>query len=76
MGEQAGVSAALALQHGAPLLARALSEVERQIEHGWVAAASGYREIRDEQLYVQGPYGDFETYSRDRWGVRRDYVDS
>ena len=66
----------LALREGAPLLARALSEVEAEIEGGWTAAASGYREIRHYRLYLQDErYHDFEAYCRDRWAINRDTVD-
>lgn len=75
MGAEAGVSAVLAHQDGALLLTRPLAEVERQIEQGWVAAATGYREIRKDHLYLQGPYSDFDGYCRDRWNWTRQRVD-
>jgi hypothetical protein len=60
---------------------RSLAELESVVERGiagWIDAALAWKEIRDGRLWHVdrgGVYRDFDTYSRERWGKRRETID-
>lgn len=55
-----------------------LAELEATIERGldaWIEAALAWEEIRRERRYLESGYSDFDTYTRERWGKRRETID-
>lgn len=54
---------------------RTLAECEADFERGFQIAARALVEIRDNRLYREAGYTSFDTYCRERRGMRRDMAD-
>lgn len=55
-------------------LQRYEKEISTHLVNAFVATGKALREIRDNTLYKQGPYGTFDEYVRRRWYMERTYA--